>query len=67
MKGKPSQHFYGNCFLQSVTARKELHCCVHREVLEVLVSYILGEGAAGLSRTWCVRCGLDIVGTLSRA
>ena len=45
-------------------AGNELHYCV---VCEVLVINILGEGVAGLSRTWCVGCGCDVVGTLSRA
>ena len=67
MKGKPCQVPYRDGLLQSVIARKELHCCVHWKVVEVLASYILREGVAGLSRTWCVGCGCDIVGTLSRA
>ena len=67
MKGNPCQVYYRDGLLQSVIARKELHCCVQREVVEVLVSYILREGVAGLSRTWCVGCGCDVVGTLSRA
>ena len=70
MKGNPSQVPYRDGLLQSMIARKELHCCVHRMVVvevHVLVSYILREGGAGISRTWCVGCGCDIVGTLSRA
>ena len=67
MKGNPSQVPYRDGLLQSVIARKELHYCIHREVVEVLASYIPGEGVARLSRTWCVRCGCDVVGTLSRA
>ena len=46
----------------SVIARKELHYCVLWEVVEVLSSYILREGVAGLSRTWRVGCGCDVVG-----
>ena len=67
MKGNPSQVYYRDGLLQSVIAKKELHCCIRSDVVEVLVSYILREGVAGLSRTWCVRCGCDVVGTLSRA
>ena len=67
MKGKPCQVCHRDGLLQSVIARKELHNCVHWEVVEVLASYILREGVAGLSRTWCVGCGCDVVGTLSRA
>ena len=67
MKGEPCQVRHRDDLLQSVIARKELHCCVHWEVVEVLPSYILREGVAGLSRTWCVVCGCDVVGTLSRA
>ena len=67
MKGKPYQVCHRDGLIQSMIARKKHHCCVHREAVEVLVSYILGEGVAGLSRTWCVGCGCDIVGTLSRA
>ena len=47
-------------------ARKELHCCVHWEVVEILASYILREGEAGLSRTWCVGCGCDVIRALTR-
>ncbi len=54
----------------SVIASKELHCCVHGKVVEVVfVMHILGQGMAELliSRTRCVRCGCDEVGTLGRA
>ena len=67
MKGKPCQICHSDGLIQSVITRKEHNCCVHREVLEVLVSYILVEGVAGLSRTWGVRCGRNVVCTLSRA
>ena len=67
MNGKPCLVCHRDSLLQSVIARKELHCCVHWEGVEVLASYILREGVAWLSRTWCVRCGCDVVGTLSRA
>ena len=69
MKGNPCQvcHREIDGLLQSVIARKELHCYVYWEVVEVLVSYVLREGVAGLSRTWYVGCGCDVVGTLSRA
>ena len=67
MKGNPCQVPYRDGLLQSVIARKELHCCICSDVVEVLVSYILREGVTGLSRTWCVGCGCDVVGTLSRA
>ena len=67
MKGKPCPIGHEDGLSESVIARKELHCCVCWEVTEVLASYILREGVAGLSRTWCVGCGCDIVGTLSRA
>ena len=67
MKGKPCHIYHRDGLLQSVITRKELHCCVHWEVVEVLASCILGEGVAGLSRTWCVGCGCDIVGSLTRA
>ena len=67
MKGKPFQVCRRDGLLQSVIARKELHCCVDWEAVEVLASYILREGVAGLSRTWCVGYGCDVVGILSRA
>ena len=63
MQGKPRQVCHGDGLLQRVIAGKELH---RRIQSKVLVSYILGEGVAWFSRAWCVRCGCDVIGTLSR-
>ena len=67
MKGKLCQVCHRDGLIQSVIARKELHCCVYREVLEVLVSYKLREGVARLFRTSCIGYGYDVISTLSRA
>ena len=50
--------------VESVITRKERKCCVRTQILEV-VADILVEGVAGLSRTWGVWCGCNIVGCLS--
>ena len=41
--------------------RKEYHCSVGYEVVRGVLN-ILGEGVAGVGRTWCVRCGCNIEG-----
>ena len=67
MKGELLQGSHCDGLLQCVIARKELHCYIHWEVAEILAGCILREGVAGLSRTWCVWCGCDVVCTLTRA
>ena len=50
--------------VESVISWKKHQCRVRGEIVEVLFR-ILGEGVAGLPRTWCVRCWCDVVGILS--
>ena len=50
--------------VESMISRKKHQCHVCGEIVEVLFR-ILGEGVAGLPRTWCVRCWCDVVGSLS--